>query len=177
MVQRVMSLRICEWIMVMEGDIFVTNFNFNLSSILAAAEAERDTEVHFIANRDPLANLNTGIFFVRVSDTGQQLLQIIAETRQSHSNDTKLVKWASNGGLIIVHRSTVGRNEVVILNGTHFNSYPGNWRPGAFVVHFAGSKPKSAAMRAFLQQAPLETWLGWNTSFWPLDSAYERELY
>ena len=74
---------------------------------------------------------------------------------------------------MVVHRDPFAKAEMVFLPTSYFNAYPVSWLPGAFCVHFAGEYPKAPAFKQFLSRAPLSSWVGWNESFWPNDSAYQ----
>ena len=147
---------VCEWIFVLEGDIIVTNYDFDLQRVFDLAG-----NASLIINRDAAGNLNTGVFYVRTNDVGRSIIDTIASIRYSHSSDPKVKTWASNGATMIAFRNQTIVASAALVPNKLINTYPPNWAPGDFVVHFAGHYPKAPAVREFLARAPPSTWPGY----------------
>ena len=147
---------VCDWIFVLEGDVIITNHDFDLQSVFDIAG-----NASFILNRDAAGNLNTGVFFVRSNAMGRSIVDTIASIRFSHKSDPKVVTWASNGATMIAYRNqTIASNTALVPNKL-INAYPADWASGDFIVHFAGRYPKAPGFHEFLARAPPRMWPGY----------------
>jgi len=72
MTQRAVRLKVCDWVVAMEGDVFITNFNYQLSTIVAAAEQVHGAAPNMILNRDHFNNIST--------NTAQRTVHIVIDT-------------------------------------------------------------------------------------------------
>ena len=147
-----------DWVVWMESDQFITNYDVTFESIVAQATAQHGKTPDLIVNRDAAGNINTGIMFIRCSEVGRKAMVRIRELQITHAHNRLVDQWDSNGCVMLLHKELEFRESMAFLPPKVFNSYAyrdtnqnivacpesecakGYWSPGDFLVHFAGHK-------------------------------------
>ena len=168
------------WVVWMESDQFITNYDITLASIVEQAVVQSGKVPDIIVNRDVVGNINTGIMFIRCSEMGRKAMVRIRELQITHAHNRLVDQWDSNGCIMLLHKEIEFREVMVFLPPKVFNSYvyfdaekkvaacpahecaKGYWSPGDFLVHFAGRKQD---IEPFLQAFPASSWLGYQTHY------------
>lgn len=104
-----------DWVVWMESDQFITNFEITFESIVAMAVKQSGKLPDIIVNRDAAGNINTGIMFIRCSERGRKAMTRIRELQVTHARHPLVDKWDSNGCTMLLHKELEFR-EVHISN-------------------------------------------------------------
>ena len=144
------ALDLCDWVLIMEGDVIVTNDTITVAEL---THGNKD----IIVARDVAMNINTGIWLVRSSQTSRDFLERLFKIRDENSRETVVKQWASNGAFIVALREQRWKDSVSVVPWWKLNIYPEQWNRDHFVVHFAGKYPKAPPMKAFMVRLILST--------------------
>ena len=127
-----------EWLLWMDSDALITNFETHLDDFLPAAQ-----EVDIVVSRD-CTGLNTGIFLLRCSQSSMQLLEEVYSGIHVNNDTINHFWWEQKSFMDLYQVSDKVRSQTMIVSQKSFNSYPGQpgcngqWTEGDFIVHFPG---------------------------------------
>ena len=140
------------WVVWMESDIWVTNFDKRIEDVLDAALG-KNPDTFFVLNIDAIGNINAGSGFVRCSERGVVGLQTLLRFRTERSDDVNVRAWDANGALILLSQDSSWRPFITFVPAKLYNAYPlhvpewtrvdqsdadGYWSRGDWLIHFAG---------------------------------------
>ncbi|KAA8616813.1 Glyco-transf-34 domain containing protein [Pyrenophora tritici-repentis] len=145
MVERLIKSKKYDWIWWIDFDTLVTNTAVKLTSIIdeELQKASNPDEVDFIFSHD-CNGLNLGSFIARAHDRSlgfvRRALELHDDPQQSYSEQDAMVQ-------LLKEKPYMHRN--VVAPQSKLNAYPeeikcfedpdGQWKPGYFVIHFAGA--------------------------------------
>ena len=128
-----------DWLFWMDSDAVITNFETHLDEFVPGA-----TEKDLVIAKD-CRGLNTGIFMLRCSPTGLQLLEEIYSGTHVTNDTVYHSYWEQKSFMDLYDTSEGFRSQTMIVSQKLFNSYhnqtecrEGLWTRGDFIVHFPG---------------------------------------
>ncbi|CAE7000514.1 hypothetical protein CFE70_001015 [Pyrenophora teres f. teres 0-1] len=145
MVERLIKSKKYDWIWWIDFDSLVTNTAVKLAEIIdeELQKASSPDEVDFIFSHD-CNGLNLGSFIARAHDRSleffRRALELHDDPQQSYSEQDAMVQ-------LLKEKPYMDRN--IVASQSKLNAYPeeikcfenpdGQWKPGYFVIHFAGA--------------------------------------
>ncbi len=139
LVNESLSLDAVDWVMWMDCDAVFTNYTTPYERILGQAVP---TDVLLVAKSHSSPNM--GVFFVRVSDKGKNLVQWLYERRPFLRRSA----WKDQAALRdILHKNPSIKDWIHIIPQWEMNSYYQNsagaaWKPGHWIAHQVNCRNK-----------------------------------
>lgn len=128
-----------DWLFVSDADSLILNTDVRLESFL-------NSDANLIISRDANA-LNAGNFFIRSSAWASDFLRELWDLEQFINHP-----WWENAALMhAVTTNPAHMERIAVVDQNLFNSYVDTYRPGDFLIHFAGTR-EPAKLEALIAQ-------------------------
>lgn len=133
-----------EWVMVIDCDAFVMNASISVLDVVDAY----GPDANFLVAEDP-AGINTGVLLFRRREWTKNFLRRVLETRYVQIWDQSQFFWQlmQEANVFNVDSKVGLPKEIAFVHQSHLNAYHSGtadswnaygWKPGDFVVHYAG---------------------------------------
>lgn len=127
-IQSVMSTYKYDWIFWTDADSMITNHKIKLESLV-------DKNYKYIGNIDYFGNLNSGQFLIKCDYWSLDFLKKLYAHEEFIDHP-----WWENMAIIWEYENNEDvKSKFKLIDCRLINSYPQNWQPGDFIIHFAGT--------------------------------------
>jgi mannan polymerase II complex MNN10 subunit len=150
MVERLVKTRKYDWIWWLDFDTLITDTGVRVADIITDEldKAENPDQVDYILTHD-CNGLNLGSFAVRGHERSLEFLRRALELRDEAKNGDEHKNYSEQDAMVELLKEDPYSGRHVVAPQSKLNAFPkdipcfenedGEWKPGKFLLHFAGA--------------------------------------